>query len=224
MDIGKIVRALVDRPLQREENHSLINRRKEIRSLELLIKYQPFGIFGISGETGIGKTTVLNVLDSGNIKKLSVSLIHRDNRETILYDLLFSLSNVLKKDSSGKVSATAKGTEEWIVEQVSIIKGASLGVSLFGSGGVSIEKQKMPRFNVFAAHEKLRTLLETLVMNYGKVLLVIDELDKESKQDVISVLDSLKLELQPYHIHKEKTTTQVTFKFSTTSLVAAKDG
>ena len=81
MDIGKIVQALVDRPLQSEENHSLINRRKEIRSLELLIKYQPFGIFGISGETGIGKTTVLNVLDSGDIKKLSVSLIHRDNRK-----------------------------------------------------------------------------------------------------------------------------------------------
>ena len=213
MDIGKIVQALVDRPLQSEENHSLINRRKEIRSLELLIKYQPFGIFGISGETGIGKTTVLNVLDSGDIKKLSVSLIHRDNRETILYDLLFSLSNLLKKDSTGKVSAIAKETEEWIVEQVSIIKGASLGFSLFGSGGGSIEKQKIPRFNVFAAHEKLRTLLETLVMNYGKVLLVIDELDKESKQDVINVLDSLKLELQqdklmvlfslPYGIYRD---------------------
>jgi hypothetical protein len=50
-------------------------------------------------------------------------------------------------------------------------------------------------------------------MNYGKVLLVIDELDKESKQDVINVLDSLKLELQqdklmvlfslPYGIYRD---------------------
>jgi len=196
VDIGRIVQALVDRPLYSEESQSLINRNKEIQSLELLIKYQPFGIFGLSGETGIGKTTVLNVLDSGDVKKMSVSLIHRDNRETILYDLLFNLSSALESDASVKVKTVAKETKEWIVEQVSIIKGASLGFSLFGSGGGSIEKQKIPRFNVFAAHEKLRELLQILVISYGKVLLVIDELDKENKQDVMNVLDSLKLELQ----------------------------
>lgn len=211
MDIGEIIKNLVDKPLK--EDTFLVNRKEDLKQLELIAKFQPFGIFGLCGETGIGKTTVLNLLKFQKMKVLIVSLTERENKDTILYDLLYKISDSLLNDEKTAVKQSARRIREWIVEEVSLIKGFSLGVSLFASGSGNIQKSSTPRYNVFNARKNLSELLDILIKEYGKVLLIVDELDKEEKKDVLSVLDSLKGELQkenlitlfslPYSIYRE---------------------
>ena len=210
MEFSKIIESLIDKPLSESDKKYLVDREKELLTLGQLVKYHPFGIFGLCGETGIGKTTILNMLDHDKMKKIQVSLTHRENKESILYDLLYKISSMLKDDGNQRLEKISHDTLNWIVEEVSIVKGASLSAPLLGG---KIERQKMPRFNVFAAHEKLHDIIQNSVKGYGKVLLIVDELDKESKQDVLNVLDSLKYELQqdnfvaifslPYSIYRE---------------------
>ena len=210
MEFSKIIESLVDKPLLKSDKKYLVDREKELLTLSDLVKYHPFGIFGLCGETGIGKTTILNMLNSDRIKKIQLSLAHRESKESILYDLLYKISSMLKNDRSQRLKEISRDTLDWIVEEVSIVKGASLSAPFIGG---KIERQKMPRFNVFAAHEKLHSIIQSSVREYGKALLIVDELDKESKQDVLNVLDSLKYELQqddlvvifslPYSIYRE---------------------
>lgn len=208
MDISKIIAMLADKPLN--EGKYLVNRGAEISHLKSIVKYQPFGIFGLCGETGIGKTTILNLLNVDEVKKIEIVLTNRETKESILYDLLYKISLTLKNDKNKELKEIANDTLNWITQEVSIIKGATLSTA-FLSG--KLEKQKMPRFNVFAAEERLRDMLDKSVSSYEKVLLVIDELDKEKKDDVLNVLDSFKLSLQgdnlisifslPYSIYRE---------------------
>jgi predicted KAP-like P-loop ATPase len=184
-----------------------------MKQLQLIARFQPFGIFGLCGETGIGKTTVLNLLKFQDMKVLIISLTERENKDTILYDLLYKVSDLLANDKKTAVKQNAKRIREWIVEEVSLIKGFSLGISLFANGSGNIQKSSNPRYNVFNARKNLSELLDILIKEYGKVLLIVDELDKEEKKDVLIVLDSLKTELRkenlislfslPYSIYRE---------------------
>jgi predicted KAP-like P-loop ATPase len=199
----------VDKPLKEKEEDFLVDRKEDIEKLRITAKFQPFGIFGICGETGIGKTTVLNFLKFQDLKVIIVSLTERENKETILYDLLYKISDELAIDKNNKVKQLAKKVREWIVEEVSSIKGFSLGISLFANGSGNFQKSYSPRFNVFNARSKLSELLDTVRKEYGKVLLIVDELDKEEKKDVLNVLDSLKTEL-----HKENLITLFSLPYS----------
>ncbi len=209
MEVGKIISLLADRPLSKDQKIYFVDREKDLSSIINLVKYQPFGIFGVCGETGIGKTTLFNFVDSDNCMKIEVSIVHRETKESILYDLLYRLSSVLKGSKASDIKKLSGETLKWLVEEVSVLKGASLN-AMFGG---KIEQHKVPRFNIFAAEEKLHDLLRKSIEIHGKVLLIVDELDKEKKEDVLNVLDSLKLELQqdglisifsmPYSIYRE---------------------
>jgi predicted KAP-like P-loop ATPase len=147
MDIGKIIESLVDKPLKEKEEDFLVDRKEDIEKLRITAKFQPFGIFGICGETGIGKTTVLNFLKFQDLKVIIVSLTERENKETILYDLLYKISDELAIDKNNKVKQLAKKVRDWIVEEVSSIKGFSLGLI--------IERQ-----NQYVISGKARLLIE----------------------------------------------------------------
>ncbi|ANQ53659.1 ATPase [Thermosipho sp. 1063] len=211
MGLSEVIKYIVDKPLELKEKSLLVDRSKEIKYLNNIIKYHPFGIFGISGETGIGKTTVLNFIKCENVFSQRITLTFRESVESILYDLLYNLSKGLEKDK--KLSKFAKETKEWVIEEVSTVKVFSLGISLYGSANTNLQKSKTPRFNFFAAKEKLGELLRKIVSVKGKFALIIDELDKESKSDTLQIVDALKNELLfeniitimtlPYSIYRE---------------------
>ncbi|WP_129408400.1 ATP-binding protein [Marinitoga lauensis] len=207
MDFGKIIERLMDKPLDEKNKNLLVNRDKEFEMINLIIKYQPYGIYGICGETGIGKTTVINNIYT-DLYSVKISLSQRENQDTILYDILYNLSLKTEKDIE-----LSREIKEWVLEEISYIKGFSMGMSFFGNASVSRQNQKIPRFNYFKAKEYLNKLTDELIKKYKKVVLIIDELDKESKKEVLLVLDNLKLELQkegfivlvslPYSIYRE---------------------
>lgn len=49
----------------------------------------------------------------------------------------------------------AKEIKEWILEEISYIKGFSIGKSFVGNTSVGSRNQKAPRFNYFKAKEYL---------------------------------------------------------------------
>ncbi|MDN5325267.1 MAG: hypothetical protein PWP02_986 [Thermosipho sp. (in: thermotogales)] len=135
----------------------------------------------------------------------------RESVESILYELLYNLSKNLESDE--KLSKQAQKIKEWVAEEVSTVKGFSLGISLYDSAGVGTQKAQTPRFNFFVAKEKLMNLIKEIVTVKRKFVLFIDELDKESRDDVLKIVDALKNELVfenvviimtlPYSIYRE---------------------
>jgi predicted KAP-like P-loop ATPase len=188
--VADLLSVLVDRPLREGESEYLVNRSKEINYLSSIALHQPFGIAGVSGETGIGKTTVLNFVNPKDVFTIRVNISLRDSVESILYDLLHSLAFAL--ESVKEVSGFAKEVRKWIADEVATIKGFSLGVSFGVNASLTHEKSIRPRFNFFEAREKLGELIKQTVQKKGKFLLIIDELDKEKKEDVLRVIDSIK--------------------------------
>ncbi|ABR31559.1 P-loop NTPase fold protein [Thermosipho melanesiensis] len=211
MRLAEVISYIVDKPLEPVSENLLVNRTTEIRNLNNIIKHHPMGIFGVAGETGIGKTTVLNFIGCDNVFSRRITLTFRESVESILYDLLYNLSKNLESDE--KLSKQAQKIKEWVAEEVSTVKGFSLGISLYGSAGVGTQKAQTPRFNFFVAKEKLMDLIKEIVTVKGKFVLFIDELDKESKDDVLKIVDTLKNELVfenvilimtlPYSIYRE---------------------
>jgi len=207
MELGKLIEKLVDKPLDSNNTDLLVNREKEFEIINLIINYQPYGIYGICGETGIGKTTVINNINT-NFYTIKISLTQRESQDTILYDILYNLA--LKTEKDLKLS---KEIKNWILEEISYIKGFSIGMSFVGNVNAATQNQKIPRFNYFKAKDYLNKLTDELIKKYKKVVLIIDELDKESKKEVMLVLDNLKMELQkddfvvmvslPYSIYRE---------------------
>lgn len=66
---------------------------------------------------------------------------------------------------------------------------------MVASANVNFQKSEVPRFNFFAAREKLARLVEKAVEAKQKLVLVIDELDKEKKDDVLRTLDAIKSQI-----------------------------
>lgn len=192
----RLLKRLVDKPLSRNETEFFVDRGEELSALQKILKYYAFGIFGLCGRTGSGKTTLLNMLTEETQKIVRISIIYRDNSDAILYNLLYSLAEHFIKDDSKEIQKISQNVKEWLFEEVSIVRGFSLGLSMMASADLKSSKAHAPRFNVFKAHDYLQKMLDAAKKHYGKVSLLIDELDKEKKEDVIKILDSLKLELQ----------------------------
>ncbi|MGQ9856664.1 MAG: ATPase [Fervidobacterium sp.] len=188
--VSRLLRFLDDKPLKPENAYQLVNREKEVKYLESVALYQATGIYGIAGETGVGKTTVLNFVNPKDVFVRFVSISLRESAESILYDLIYSLSTSLINVE--ELSDMAKSVRDSIMDEVSVIKGFSLGASFGVNINVNREKEVKPRFNFFEARDKLSNMIQEVVRQKGKFLLVVDELDKEKKEDVLRIIDSIK--------------------------------
>jgi len=211
MALTELIKHLVDKPLDMESSSYLVNRQSEVDTLSKIAMYQPYGIFGIAGETGIGKTTVLNFITPKEIFVRKVNISLRDSLDSILYELTYNLAKSLENDK--ELEKDARIIKEWITNEVSTVRGFSLGLSMVGSASANLQTSNVPRFNFFAAREKLAELITKTVQAKGKFLLLIDELDKEKKEDVLRTIDAIKSQILfdnfviiislPYSIYRE---------------------
>ena len=211
MALTELIKHLVDKPLDMESSSYLVNRQSEVDTLSKIAMYQPYGIFGIAGETGIGKTTVLNFITPKEIFVRKVNISLRDSLDSILYELTYNLAKSLENDK--ELEKDARIIKEWITNEVSTVRGFSLGLSMVGSASANLQTSNAPRFNFFGAREKLAELITKTVQAKGKFLLLIDELDKEKKEDVLRTIDAIKSQILfddfviiislPYSIYRE---------------------
>ncbi|RKX47128.1 MAG: ATPase, partial [Thermotogae bacterium] len=60
------------------------------------------------------------------------------------------------------------------------------------SAGATKASSVSRKFNVYQAYQMLGELIDILKSKFERIVLIIDELDKEKKSDVLQILDSLK--------------------------------
>lgn len=188
--IKTILQALFDTPLSSKE--FLVNRKTEIESLNTICSLQPSGVYGLCGETGVGKTTVLNFLEPDEGKRIYLKLTEKESKEVIIQDVLYKLAVEVKKYKNPGLSKISQTAIEFIIEEKT--EGSSFGATggVVVTGTVSKSAARTRKFNIYQAYEFLNEILECLLKEYGKALLLIDELDKEKKDEVLVILDSLK--------------------------------
>jgi ABC-type cobalamin/Fe3+-siderophores transport system ATPase subunit len=125
-----IIEALFDKPIDNGE--LLVDLEKEIEHLNKIAYFQPMGIFGVCGETGVGKTTTLNFINSENAKRFYVLITEKDSKEVIIGDFLYKLSNLalgLKKE----INKVANEAKEFILTEMSQSTSYGAGLSVSAS-------------------------------------------------------------------------------------------
>ncbi len=187
-----IINNLYDKPLELDRKSFFVNRDKEIDKMSETITYQPQGIYGICGETGVGKTSLLKQFMKNDIKSYFIPISEKQNKNTIICDLIYRLSSLISKENDKRVSDEANKLKEWVITETANSVSLSGGINIIGSAGVSKTASKHKRFNIFEAKERLNNLLKKIISGNSKVLLIIDELDKEKKDEVLLIVDSIK--------------------------------
>jgi len=188
--LSDIVEVLYDEPLTKETKKFLVNREDTLAILNDVALLSPGGIFGLSGTTGIGKTTILNLVEIDGIDKFFLEISERENKLMIIADILYKLSKICVKNHL--VVSKAKKALEFVAEQVSNIFGYSAGLSTGIKSDFKKEKIHTSRLSVYKLMELMEDLIEKILNIKKKIIVVIDELDKEKKSDVLSVLDTIK--------------------------------
>lgn len=189
--IKELMEVLYDKPLDKNSKTLLVDRQKELGRLENIISFQPLGIYGVCGETGVGKTTVLNLLNE-TIKSFYIILSEKDSKEIIIGDLLYKLALIsaqaVNRSDKGKVEKII----EWIITERTETSSMHGGINSVVSAGASKSSSVSRKFNVYQAYQMLGELIDMLKRKFERIVLIIDELDKEKKSDVLQILDSLK--------------------------------
>lgn len=189
----KIVGMFNDVPLSEKEKELFVNRGKEINKLSNIARFMQKSIFGIAGETGCGKTTLFNMLKfSGKTKMFIITITEKESKEIIIADLLYNLCVLIISDKKFKtVHPLAEKILKFLQEEESKSKAKGIKIGKIIEGESKWAKISKERFNINTIKNNLKKIITAITKEY-KIVLCIDEIDKERKEDVIVILDSIK--------------------------------
>lgn len=195
MNLGeKILEMFIDLPLKDKEIMLFVNRGKELRKMENTGRFMHSSIYGIAGETGSGKTTLFNLLKfpDKEMEKIIIPISEKETKEAIIADLLYKLCDkVIQNKQFSDSSNYAKETIDFLDQEEvkSREKGIKIGKIIEGESKWAAQAKE--RYNLTSIKNRLKKVIHSLTSG-SKIVLCIDEIDKERKGDVIVILDSLK--------------------------------
>lgn len=190
----KIVGMFNDVPLSKEEKKLFVNREKEINKLSNISRFVQKSIYGIAGETGCGKTTLFNMLNFSEqqITTFIITITEKESKEIIIADILYNLCALVITDKKFKnVHPLAEKILRFLREEEIKSKERGVKIGKILEGESKWTKISKKRFNISTIKNNLTEII-TAITKENKIVLCIDEIDKESKEDVIVILDSIK--------------------------------
>jgi ABC-type dipeptide/oligopeptide/nickel transport system ATPase subunit len=195
MSLGeRILEMFIDLPLTRNERKLFVNRENELRRIENIARFMHSSIYGVAGETGSGKTTLFNmmILPEKGMEKVIISISEKEAKEAIIADLLRKLCEEIARNSQFSAARTcAKESIDFLDREEirSRAKGIKIGKIVEGESRWAAQARE--RYNLPSLINRLEGVFH-LLTSETKVVLCIDEIDKETKKDVVTILDSLK--------------------------------
>lgn len=185
MSLKAFLMALKDVPITKENAELFVNRRKEVEDLLLLLDIYKGEILGISGERGIGKTSLMNMLP---VEVLPVKVIDRESKIGVVKDIAYA---VLKFAEDRYYHTLAEKSKR----AISKIMNAEREAQRYRLGSIiSVEFEKgreKSSAGITSAVEMLTELVEELSKR-GEYVVVLDEIDKSRKEEVLLILDLIK--------------------------------
>ena len=195
MNLGeKILEMFIDLPLTNKEKTLFINRKKELNKMENSGRFMHSSIYGIAGETGSGKTTLFNILkfSDKNIEKITIPISEKETKEVIIADLVYKLcEKVLQNKKFSDFHKYAKKTLDFLEQEETKVKEKGIKIGQIIEGESKWALQAKARHDLSSIKNRLKKIINSLT-SVNKIVLCIDEIDKEQEKDVIIILDSLK--------------------------------
>lgn len=102
--LKELINQLYDKPLGYEQRQFFIDRDNEFKKLQKIIDFQPQGVYGVCGETGVGKTSFLKQFMSEKIKSYFIPISEKVNKEMIISDLIFKLATLASTEKDKKLN------------------------------------------------------------------------------------------------------------------------
>ncbi|MFH1319310.1 MAG: P-loop NTPase fold protein, partial [Bacteroidota bacterium] len=189
----KILGMFTDIPLNKKEGKLFVNRGKEINKLINIGRFLQRSIYGIAGETGCGKTTLFNMLNfPEDITLLIITITEKESKEIIIADILYNLCILVIAEKKFKnVHSLARKVLKFLQEEEIKSKERGIKVGKILEGESKWAKTSKERYNINTIKNFLKEIINVITKE-SKVVLCIDEIDKERKEDAIVILDSIK--------------------------------
>ncbi|MFA5790771.1 MAG: P-loop NTPase fold protein [Caldisericia bacterium] len=186
----KLIDNFRERPL--ENRMWLEDRKDELQSLKNCTTNFSQTIIGISGERGCGKTSLFNLFDASNSMKIVLNIEEKDSKFQIVLDISQKLCEFLLKERMPReIKKYATHFYQFTQKQETYLNSREYGVDIGPKWQKQEGRTSTERFNITNIKNRLNNML-MLLAKHRKVALCIDEIDKESKRDVILILDSLR--------------------------------
>ena len=212
MSLKEALKKVKSYPLSLEESKLFVNRESEMLQLQYAVEVYSGEIIGLAGERGIGKTSLFNMVSFPMRDKILVRLTNRYSIKMIVMDILYSIYAYAKKKK-------AKGIERKSAEAMrsiaSIKETKSAGLSYIFSFSMGEERENIT---------PLISILRDVVSMLGEAVVIMDEIDKQRKEEVLLIMDSLKdafiynnttlIVALPYEVYEEYETSKFTGKES----------
>jgi len=189
----EILNMFNDMPLSKEEEGLFVNREEELTRMANIGRFIEGSIYGIAGETGCGKTTLFNMLRlPPEIQKIVITITEKESKEAIIADLLHKLCLLVVDNRRYKEAALlAEQTTEFLLQEETKAREKSIKIGKIIEGESKWAESSRERYNINSLKNRLREII-LAITKISKIVLCIDEVDKEAKKDVVIILDSIK--------------------------------
>ena len=185
MSLRSFLMALKDVPITKDTAELFVNRKREVEDLLLLLDIYKGEILGISGERGVGKTSLMNMLP---VEMLSVNVVDRESKIGVVKDIIYAILRFSEERYYHTLAEKARRALSKIMHAEREAQRYRLGSIL----SVEFEKgREKSSAGITSAVEMLTELVEELSKR-GEFVVVLDEIDKNKKEEVLLILDLIK--------------------------------
>lgn len=182
VSLKEAVKRLRDQPLTAAAEELFVNRKEEMLVMVQNVDYFSGNIIGVAGERGIGKTTLFNLVRFPGKEKIIINIVDRESKAGVISNIIDGIIEYAGR--KGFVGIEGKGKE--LIKKVLALTTFSLAV---GSASISMRKKEMKTLRSLV--KELGDIVEEIAAKV-EVVIILDEIDKERKEELLLVVDSIK--------------------------------